>query len=144
MSIFTSQWKKIPSLIRFVLYFYGACFLQGGVRHWLDIANGGIFPYTNFNGGPDIPFIFNLYLASLAIIDLIVFMLIFLRPIYGLALAVIVMASDLLVNFHVLYTYSDIRLSENWMLQCLLLFGAFVFFSAPIIIIRLKKLRVGI
>lgn len=121
------------SVIKCVLYFYVVCFLGGGLRHWLDIARDGLFPYKT------VPFIFNFYLTSLAVLDFIVIILLFIKPIYALILAMLIMASDLLVDFYVGYNYWGINLSTNINLQLLLIFGLFVFISAPLVIKQLKK-----
>lgn len=123
---------KKDTSIKSVLYFYSLCFLVGGLRHWLDIARDGIFPYKA------LPFIFNFYLTSLAIFDFIVILLLFTRPIYALIFAILIMLSDLLVDFYVGYQYWHISLLNNTGLQLLSMFGLFVFVSAPLIIRRLK------
>jgi hypothetical protein len=49
------------------------------------------------------------------------------------------MASDLSVDFYVGYRYLDWRLATNLGLQLLLVFGLFVFISAPLLIKWLKN-----
>jgi hypothetical protein len=88
----------------------------------------GFFPTKN------IPFIFNFYLTSLAIFDFAVIVLIFIRPIYALILAIVIMASDLSVDLYAGYSYWNNSLATNLGLQLLLVFGLFVFISAPLLI----------
>lgn len=119
---------EYPPFVKSTLYIYAICFIFGGLRHWLDIMHGGMLPYK------DIPIYFNLYLTSLAIFDFVAVVLLFLRPIYGLILALLIMTSDLLVDFHLSYGYWHVSLLENSGLQLLTLFGIFLFFTAPVII----------
>ena len=127
--------QDIPNKIRILLFIYILCFLSGGVHHWLDIIKIGIFPYRN------VPFIFNLYLTSLAIFDFVVIWLICVRPIMGLLLAMVIMLSDLVVDSYVGYKYWNISLSTNLGLQLVVAFGIFVFISSPMIIKLLIKYR---
>jgi len=127
------KWKTQPGFIKVMFFIYAICFLIGGLRHWVDILHGGMFPYNT------IPFIFNIYLTSLAIFDFIVIVLLFIRPIWGLLLAISIMASDLITDFYVGYHYWNINLQTNLGLQLLVAFGLFVFISAPLLIKCLKK-----
>ncbi len=125
--------KSLPLFIKVTFLIYATCFLIGGLSHWIDILDGGVFPYKN------IPFIFNSYLASLAIFDFIVVLLLFIRPISALLLAICIMVSDLIVDFYVGYHYWGINIQTNLRLQLLVTFGLFVFISAPLLIKYLKK-----
>lgn len=127
------KWHALPNLIKLLLSIYMGCFLIGGLRHWLDIGRDGLFPYKN------IPFIFNFYLTSLAIFDFTVIVLAFIRPVYALVLAIVIMASDLSVDLYVGYRYWNTSLTTNLGLQLLLVFGLFVFISAPLLIKWLKN-----
>ncbi|MBA2654854.1 MAG: hypothetical protein H0U71_07295 [Gammaproteobacteria bacterium] len=120
--------KKRLIFVKIFMTIYGICFIFGGLRHWLDIMHAGILPYTG------IPPFFNFYLTSLAILDFMVVIMLLLRPIHGLIFAVIIMASDLLIDFHLSKTYWHTSLFENIGLQLLAMFGIFLFFTAPFII----------
>lgn len=60
-------------------------------------------------------------------------------PLYGMLLAILIMASDLIVDFYVGYNYWHISLMTNTRLQLLLTFGLFVFISAPLLISWLRN-----
>ena len=126
--------KKFPIFIKLILIVYAICFLGGGLRHWVDIINGGLFPYN------DVPFIFNFYLTSLAILDFIVIMLLLMRTISGLLLSILIMATDLPVDLYLCNRYwENCSFNANHGLQLLTLFSLFVFISAPIVIFKLRK-----
>lgn len=125
--------KIKQTYVKPILVIYSLCFFSGGLRHWIDILNGGIFPYKN------IPFIFNFYLTSLAVFDFIVIILLVASPIYGLVLALFIMVTDLMTDFYVGYYYWRINLESNFGLQLLVIFGLFVFISAPLLIKQIKN-----
>lgn len=121
--------------IKLIFTIYIICFFSGGLRHWIDILNGGIFPYKN------IPFVFNFYLTSLAIFDFIVIVLLVARPIWGLLLALFIMVTDLMTDFYIGYYYWGINLESNHALQLLVIFGLFVFISAPLLVKQIQTVR---
>lgn len=118
----SKKWVNVLPII------YIVCFFIGGLRHWLDIAAHGVFPYKT------IPFIFNFYLTSLAILDWVVILLLLIKPLYGLLLAIVIMSSDILIDLYLGYTYWNIGLSNNIGLQLLLIFTLFIFFTAPLMV----------
>lgn len=81
---------------------------------------------------------FNFYLTSLAVFDFIVIFFLLVSPVYGLLLAIFIMVTDLMTDFYVGY-YWGINLESNLGLQLLVLFGLFVFISAPLLIKNYKK-----
>ena len=70
-----------------------ACFIGASFNHTRDMVLGGVFPYRS------VPFFFNAFWTSLALIDLGV-PLAFLcgKPKLALALAVVIMTIDVVVN----------------------------------------------
>ena len=125
--------KSLTGVIRIILFIYIICFFVGDLRHWLDIMHDGIFPYRN------IPFMFNLYLTSLAILDFVTIVLLLMKPIHGLLLAVFIMATDLMTDFYIGYNYWHINIQTNRGLQLLTMFGLFVFLTAPFLIKNLRN-----
>lgn len=125
--------KNQPIYVKLIYCSYVILFLIGGLVHWRDILHGGVFPYK------DIPFIFNFYLTSLAIFDFIVIVFLFAKPIYGIPGAVLIMATDLIIDFYVGYHYWDINLEVNFRLQSLVIVGLFIFISTPFLLKRIKE-----
>ncbi len=128
MNKYIYQWKTLPGIVKLFLLIYATCFLIGGLQHWVDIFNAGLFPYHS------LPRLFNIFLTLLAAVDVIVSIMFFIRPIIGLSLAILIMASDLFVDFYASYFYWHITIVENKKLQLLVIFGLFVFISAPLLI----------
>ena len=124
--------KSQSLLINSIIVCYAICFLIGGLSHWYDISNNGILPYK------DLPLILNVYLTGLAVFDLVIAILMFIRPVFGVCLSIIVMLSDLFVDFYANHYYWHTNLTNNSRFQLLLVFGMFVFVSAPLLITRLK------
>lgn len=126
-------WKTKPRMIRGFLIFYAICFLIGSLQHGMDIFQGGLFPYTS------VPRLLNIYLTSLVAVDLMIAILVLIRPIAGLMLAMLIMASDLFVDFYASYFYWNTSIMTNTRLQLLVGFGCFVFISAPWLMKEIKK-----
>jgi hypothetical protein len=128
-----SYWKTLPKPIKAILFIYIICFFGGSLSHLADILHGGIFPYKN------VPFIFNFYLTSLTILDLLTILLIFISPLYGVLFADFIMVSDLSIDFYLSYIYWNTSILTNHTLQLLVAFGFFVFISSPFLITQLRK-----
>ena len=133
MNKYTPQWSAMPGLVKLFLILYAVCFLAGGLRHWFDIYNSGLFPYHS------LPLGFNIFLTLLSVVDVVVAILFFVRPVVALYLAVIIMIADLVVDFNASYFYWHLGLMENVRLQMLVGFGLFVFVSAPVLVRWVKN-----
>lgn len=133
MNQYIYQWKAMPTIVRLLLLVYATCFLIGGLQHWLDIFNGGLFPYQS------LPQVLNIYLTLLAAVDMVISVMLFIRPVAGIWLAMLIMASDLPIDFYSSYFYWNVTLEANMRLQLLVIFGLFVFISAPLLMRWIKN-----
>lgn len=107
----------------FWIWLYAVCFAGAGLGHVSDIWHGGWMLYA------DAPDAINLYWTSLAAIDLLAAALLFARPRVGLALAVLIMLSDVLINSYA--TYAIHVLAPDWPLQLQSLFLGLVLGGTP-------------
>jgi hypothetical protein len=76
---------------------YAACLVAGGLNHWRDIWRGGWLPYRAS------PLSMNWYWSSLAAIDFIAAILLFVRPRAGALLTLVIIVSDVGVNSYAVY-----------------------------------------
>jgi hypothetical protein len=120
--------KAVVSVVnksRWILWIYAGGFLLGAAKHGYEILRGGLLPYTNA------PFAFNLYWTSLLALDLLVVVLVPLRPRWGALLAVAVMISDMVVDLYAAGVFWHQKILTNIGLYGILTFGLFVLITAP-------------
>lgn len=114
-----------PLLVLFLIY--SLCFLGGAFNHARDIFLGGLFPYDH------VPFLFNAFWTSLAVIDPLVPILFMLgRPKHAVALALAVMICDVTINTYFAARYRDRIYDGNLDLQAQTAFLIFVLSTFPI------------
>lgn len=120
--------KKYPELnsVRLIFGIYAFGFLYGTKNHLLDIYRDGFFGYTY------VPWPINLYWTMLTFLDPLTVLLLIFRPLKGITLAILIMASDLFLNLSVtFYFYQQTGIFTNGLLARQISFGLFVFFTYP-------------
>lgn len=111
--------RPIPTIAK-ILWSIG--FAIGTISHALDISMFGWLPYEFM------PLGFNLYWTSLVFLDPLAAVLIWIRPVWGLWLGSVIMASDLLVNAWTVFGAGYSELLPSLGFQAI--FAAFVFYVA--------------
>lgn len=96
----------------------------------MDILRGGLFPYSQWWG---VPAVLNAYWTSLTLFDSLAVVLLFTRLRIGLVVSVLIMVTDIFINLYATYSYWGMDVYTNRMLQLQLLFGLFVFVTAPLV-----------
>jgi len=120
-------------IVRLVLAIYALGFSYGTRNHILDIMADGFLGYHY------VSFPINLFWTSLTFLDPLAVILLLTYPLYGLALSILIMASDIAVNVSVtLYFYFLNGIPSNGRLLLQIAFGIFVFLTAPIAWKRIK------
>jgi hypothetical protein len=107
----------------FLIWFYALCFMVAGLGHVADIWSEGWMPYV------EAPDALNFYWTSLAAADFSAVVLLLARPRVGLALAILIMVSDVLINSYA--TYAIHVLAPDWPLQLQSLFLGLVLGGTP-------------
>ncbi len=103
----TMLWNRFTFNYKLILSLYILGFLIGGIHHWLDIVAGGLLPYRS------VPLAFNIFLTSLALLDLLVVLLLLIKPLAGIALAIGIMILDLSVDIYLGFSYWNITPINN-------------------------------
>lgn len=95
----------------------------------------GLFGYSY------VPLPINIYWTLLTILDPLAIIFLIFLPFYGMALSVLIMASDIAVNFSVtLYSYFQTGIFSDGLLWAQVAFGLFVFVTVPIPWKRIKNM----
>lgn len=111
--------EQIPTIAK-IIWTLG--FSIGALSHAVDIASNGWLPYEFM------PLLFNVYWTGLVFLDPLAGLLIWVRPVWGLALGCAIMASDVLVNAWTAFIAGYHEFYASLGVQTL--FAAFVFFVA--------------
>lgn len=120
--------KKYPELnsARLLVALYSFGFLYGTKNHLVDIQQDGFLGYTY------VPWPINLYWTLLTFADPLTVFLLLSFPLWGLKLAVLIMASDILINSSVtFYFYQQTGIWGDGRLGLQVAFGIFVFTTYP-------------
>ena len=112
---------------RWILWIYAGGFFLGASAHAYDILRRGFLPYKGA------PFPMNIYWTSLLVLDLLVVGFTYARPRIAALLAVALMVSDIVVDCYAVSALDHQRIVTNFRLDGILLFGVFVFVTAPLI-----------
>lgn len=121
-------------ITRVIFAIYAVGFSYGTRSHIVDIMGDGFLGYHY------VPFPINLYWTSLTFLDPLAVILLLCRPFYGIALSVLIMASDIAVNLSVtFYFYLETGIFSDGRLFLQIAFGLFVFLTAPIAWKSLKR-----
>lgn len=120
------KWGNYPGIVKLFFVIYMLCFLWGTKNHVLDIWNAGFLPYTYA------PLAFNIYWTSLTLLDPLAIILLCRFPYHGMALAVLIMLSDIAVNLYATYSFLNTDIFSDGSLQLQILFGIFLFLTVPI------------
>jgi hypothetical protein len=116
----------------FAIYIFG--FSYGTANHIMDIIHDGLLGYKY------VPLPVNIYWALLTILDPLAILLLLFFPFLGMALSVLIMATDIPVNLSVtLYYYFQNGAFSDGRLFLQMAFGLFVFLSVPAAWKRIKK-----
>src|SRR5437763_9056983 len=84
--------SSLPRLARSVLILFAACFLGAFAVHVFDLWRHGWLPY-HFA-----PLVLNAYWTALTFLDLLAAVLLLWQPRLGLALAILIITSDMTLN----------------------------------------------
>lgn len=120
--------KKYPELnsVRLIFGIYALGFLYGTKNHLIDIFRDGFFGYTY------VPWPINLYWTMLTFLDPLTVLWLIYRPLWGITLAILIMASDLSINLSVtFYFYRQTGIFADGLLVKQISFGLFVFITSP-------------
>ena len=94
--------KTLTAPLALLFCLISACFIGASFNHSCDIVLGGVFPYRS------VPFFFNAFWTSLALVDLSVPLAFLCRkPNLALVLAIIIMTVDVVVNTVFATLYRD-------------------------------------
>ena len=119
---------ELPSLyVRCFLAVQAVCFVGAGLNHVRDIWRGGWLPYE----GAPLPM--NAYWTALAPLDLLAAGLLFCRPKAGVAVALLIMVSDVAVNSYAHYGLGFSGWYADLSLQLQSTFLGFVVGAAPLV-----------
>lgn len=131
------RWKEHPPEAAIILVIYSFGFFIGTYTHLQTIFTHGFL-------GQNAPLFLRIYWDSLTLFDPIAAVLVWVKPKWGIGLAVLIMVSDILINS---FAYTSGVFMEpvpgmvptDLFLQSL--FGAFIFITAPLVPGKLKKHR---
>lgn len=128
-------WQQYSADVRIILTVYSTGFLIGTGTHVLGLVQHGFIAYQA-------PLALNVYWDLLTLLDPLALLLVWIRIKVGLALSVIIMLTDILINSYA-YVQGIFGEPEPVMIPMSLflqsLFGVFVLVTAPVLI---KKLRI--
>ncbi len=131
--------KDFPLPLRIIILINALCFLFGGITHCVHIWIGGLFPYNS------VPFVFNAFLTSLAIIDFIICALFIKRTIWGFILSLIVITIDLPSNVYLCHYYwKDCHVWSNSGILLLMSYALLLGISVIYFIVHLTNNQVAI
>ena len=127
-------WKRYPADGIVILAIYSIGFLVGTCTHVLGLVLHGFLAY-------DAPLLMNVYWDLLTLLDPLAILLLWVRIKFGLALAIIIMVTDISINS---YAYVQGVFGEpalgmipmSLFLQSM--FGLFVLATAPVLVNRLE------
>lgn len=111
---------------RSILIILSLCLASGGTTHVIDIARGGFLPYVG------VPFPINVFWTSLALLDFVAVLLLWVRRNSGVALTTAIMCADVAVNSYASYGLG-IAFQSFAPLQAQTLFLGFVLGSFAIV-----------
>ena len=131
----TFKGKYYPVDVSIILSIYTIGFLGGTYTHLRGILIKGLLAH---NG----PLMFNIYWDSLTLLDPLAALLVWVKPKWGIGLAVLIMFTDVIINA---YSYATGLWGEpvqgmipmGLFLQSL--FATYVFVTAPVVMEKLKK-----
>lgn len=130
-------WKQYPVEVKIILIIYSIGFLTGTYTHLQGILTHGFL-------GQNAPLFFRIYWDSLTFFDPLAAVLVWVKPKWGILLAILIMASDILINSFA-YTRGVFMepvpemVPTDLFLQAL--FGTYIFITAPFVLGKLKKHR---
>lgn len=127
------KWQAYPVAVRLIFGVYSIGFLAGTNTHLTGLLQNGFFAQSA-------PLPFNIYWDSLTLFDPLAVLLLWTKPKAGVALAVLIMFTDVLINA---YTYSAgyfgppvPGMIPHWLFMQSL-FATFVFATAPVVVEKL-------
>lgn len=131
------RWKQYPVEVRVILSIYSLGFFIGTYTHLQAILTHGFL-------GQNAPLFFRIYWDSLTLFDPLAAVLVWVKPRWGIGLAILIMVTDIMINS---FAYSRGIFMEpvpgmvptDLFLQSL--FGTYVFITAPFVLGKLKKDR---
>jgi hypothetical protein len=132
-SFFVFKYKGLNFVkVIFAIYIFG--FSYGTTNHLIDIQRDGLLGYNY------VPLPINIYWTLLTILDPLAIILLLFFPFLGMALSVLIMATDLAVNISVtLYYYMQTSNFSDGGLFLQIAFGLFLFVTVPFTWKRIKS-----
>ncbi len=127
-----SNVNDFSSSFKIIILINAMCFLLGAITHWIHIWTGGLFPYHS------VPFGFNLFLTSLALLDLIICWLLIKRTTLGFMLGMLLTTVDLPVHVYLCNNYwNECNVWSNSGILLLMGFAVFLGVSALVYVIKI-------
>lgn len=131
------RWKQYPVELRFILSIYSIGFLIGTYTHLQAILIHGFL-------GQNAPLFYRIYWDSLIFFDPLAAVIVWIKPKWGIRLAILIMVTDILINCYA-YTSGIFMEPVPGMIPTFLflqaLFGTYIFITAPLVLGKLKKHR---
>ena len=116
--IYINSWYDSVILLVFVCAFTGSTY-----NHAVDLVYGGLFPYTNKWGTPEV---FNLYWTSLTVLDPLAIAVLIINIRAGYLLALSIMLTDVPINFYANIKYWSLGIHKNFFLLMQIAFLVFL------------------
>ncbi len=127
--------KNYPAEVKVILSIYSAGFLGGTFNHIRGLLQEGFL-------GTDAPLWINIFWDSLTLLDPLAALLVWVKPKYGVALAVLIMSSDVIINSYA-YASGLFGVTVSGMVPMGLflqsLFATYIFVTAPLVLNRLNR-----
>ncbi|MBZ6379908.1 hypothetical protein B5C34_13845 [Pacificimonas flava] len=102
----------------FLLFIWSVPMAAGTITRWADLAQHGLLPYAAA------PLWMNVYWTSLAILDPLSILLLWIRPRIGAVLMIAILATDVPLNIYANLVLFDRPLAQVWLiLQLVYLVG---------------------
>ena len=132
--------KEYPVDVRVILGIYSIGFLIGTCTHVLGILHNGFLAVAK-----SAPLSLNIYWDSLALLDPLAALLIWIKPRLGLGLAILIMFTDVIINactYSVGYFGKPVAGMIPGFLFMQSLFATFIFATATVVLEKLQKAKV--
>lgn len=129
--------KEYPPEAVVILSIYSIGFFIGTYTHVQGILSQG---FLGLNG----PLFFRVYWDSLTFLDPLAAVLVWVKPKWGIGLAILIMFTDIVINSYAYITGISMDPIPGMIPTFLFLqglFGTYVFITAPLVLKKLKKHR---
>ena len=138
VSLFTLFRQRGNLVLKATLTFFVLAFLAAFYNHLNDLLRGGLFPYQKWDS--KVPGWLNTYWTILTAVDFVSIVLLFYRIKVGLWAYLVVIVSDVFINFSFVIENYGVRSLFNYMQLCQLGFMLFLIVTFLPILKELKRI----